>query len=75
MPELTRRRNLEAREDCWHVYYGDVHVGTIAIDSKSKKNPFGQIRWGSAGHFVLRWLIICDGAPGRAFEIVILPAF
>jgi hypothetical protein len=44
MPELTRRRNLEAREDCWHVYYGDVHVGTIAIDSKSKKNPFAQIR-------------------------------
>jgi hypothetical protein len=44
MPELTRRRNLEAREDCWHVYFGDVQVGTIAIDSKSKKNPFAQIR-------------------------------
>jgi hypothetical protein len=21
----------DAREECWHVYYGDVHVGTIAI--------------------------------------------
>ena len=30
MPELTRRRYPE-RQDCWHVYYGDVHVGTIAI--------------------------------------------
>jgi hypothetical protein len=28
--ELTRRRYPE-RPDCWHVYYGDVHVGTIAI--------------------------------------------
>jgi hypothetical protein len=30
MPELTRGRYPE-RPDCWHVYYGDVHVGTIAI--------------------------------------------
>jgi hypothetical protein len=28
MPELTRRRYLE-RPDCWHVYYGDIHAGTI----------------------------------------------
>jgi hypothetical protein len=28
MPALTRRRYPE-REDCWHVYYCDVHVGTI----------------------------------------------
>jgi hypothetical protein len=27
--ELTRRRYPE-RPDCWHVYYGDVQVGTIA---------------------------------------------
>jgi hypothetical protein len=31
MPELTRRRYPEAAEECWHVYYGDVHAGTIAI--------------------------------------------
>src|SRR4030081_1561217 len=31
MPELTRRRSTDAREECWHVYYGDVHAGTIAI--------------------------------------------
>jgi hypothetical protein len=29
MPELTRRRSEHNRQ-CWHVYYGDVHVGTIA---------------------------------------------
>jgi hypothetical protein len=31
MTDLTRRRSPDAREECWHVYYGDVHVGTIAI--------------------------------------------
>jgi hypothetical protein len=31
MPELTRRRSTDAPEACWHVYYGDVHAGTIAI--------------------------------------------
>jgi hypothetical protein len=30
MPKLTRR-SAEAREECWHIYYGDVHAGTIAI--------------------------------------------
>jgi hypothetical protein len=29
MPKLTRRKYPE-RVDCWHVYYGDVCVGTIA---------------------------------------------
>jgi hypothetical protein len=29
MPDLSRRRYTE-RPDCWHVYFGDVHVGTIA---------------------------------------------
>jgi hypothetical protein len=31
MPELTRRRSPDAPEECWHVYYCDVRVGTIAI--------------------------------------------
>jgi hypothetical protein len=29
MTELTRRRDPE-RAECWHVHFGDVHVGTIA---------------------------------------------
>jgi hypothetical protein len=30
---LTRRRYPETRDECWHVYYGDVHAGTLAIRS------------------------------------------
>ena len=30
MPELTRRRNLEAPDECWHIYFSDVRVGSIA---------------------------------------------
>ena len=30
MAALTRRRSTDAREECWHIYYGDVRVGTIA---------------------------------------------
>src|SRR3982074_1702333 len=33
MPELARHRSTEAREECWHIYYGDIHAGTIAIRS------------------------------------------
>jgi hypothetical protein len=29
MPTLSRRRYPE-RQDCWHIFYGDIHVGTIA---------------------------------------------
>jgi hypothetical protein len=31
MPALTRRRSADAPEECWHVYYGNVRVGTIAL--------------------------------------------
>jgi hypothetical protein len=42
MPELTRRRYREIH-DCWHVYYGDVHVGTIAPRSGA---PVDVDQWG-----------------------------
>jgi hypothetical protein len=29
MPSLTRRRSDNPHQVTWHVYYGDVHVGTI----------------------------------------------
>jgi hypothetical protein len=29
MPQLTRRRSDNPHQETWHVYYGDVHVGTI----------------------------------------------
>jgi hypothetical protein len=31
MRTLTRRRCPEAREECWHIYFGAAHVGTIGI--------------------------------------------
>jgi hypothetical protein len=30
-PVLTRRRNLEASDECRQIYFGDVRVGTIVI--------------------------------------------
>jgi hypothetical protein len=33
MPALTRRRCPGAREECWRIYHGDVHAGTISVRS------------------------------------------
>jgi hypothetical protein len=43
MPELTRRRSPDAPDECWHVYYRDVRVGTIAIRTGM---PPGEDPWG-----------------------------
>jgi hypothetical protein len=43
MSALTRRRYPDVPEECWHVYYGDVHVGVIAIRSGS---PHDEDPWG-----------------------------
>jgi hypothetical protein len=40
---LTRRRDLEAPDECWHVYYGDVHAGTISIRAGI---PHDEDPWG-----------------------------
>jgi len=42
MPELTRRRSTDAREECWHVYCDDVLAGTIAIRCG---NPHDEDPW------------------------------
>jgi hypothetical protein len=42
MPQLTRRSSPDAPEECWHVYYGDVRVGTIAIRTG---RPPGEDPW------------------------------
>jgi hypothetical protein len=34
MPDFTRRRYPE-RPDCWHIYFGDVQIGTGAAASVS----------------------------------------
>jgi hypothetical protein len=43
MPELTRRREKEGHQQCWHIYYGDVHVGTIG---ERAGVPVGVDQWG-----------------------------
>jgi hypothetical protein len=40
-PALTRRRYPE-RHQCWHIYYGDVHAGTIAM---RVGNPHDTDQW------------------------------
>jgi hypothetical protein len=42
MPQLTRRRSLDAPDECWHVFYGDVRVGTIALRTGM---PPGEDPW------------------------------
>jgi hypothetical protein len=47
MPAPTRRRNPEVREECWHIHFGDVRVGTIAMKAgaPSDVDPWGW-NWG-----------------------------
>jgi hypothetical protein len=65
MPALTRRRYPE-RHDCWHVYYGDVHVGTIA---RRTGNPHDTDTWEWRCDVVARERILTAEAlnPGAAF--------
>ena len=42
MPQLTRRRDLEAHQETWLVYYSDIHTGTIA---QSVGNPNAAPQW------------------------------
>jgi hypothetical protein len=51
MPALTRRRDPEVRGECWHIYFGDVRVGTIAIKSGAPSD-------------VDQWVWVCGFYPG-----------
>jgi hypothetical protein len=42
MPELTRRRSDNHRQECWHIFYGDIHAGTI---TERVGNPRDTERW------------------------------
>src|ERR1700732_4929233 len=42
MPALTRRRYLEVREECWHIFHADLHVGTI---TERAGNPHDTEPW------------------------------
>jgi len=47
--ELTRSRADPDRDDCWHIYRGDVHAGTIA-KANGMPNAKNEWRW-SAGFY------------------------
>jgi hypothetical protein len=55
MPDLTRRQSPD-RSDCWHIYFGNVHVGTIA---KANSIPNAEPRW--------QWL--CGFYPGSEMHL------
>jgi hypothetical protein len=57
MPALTRRRHPE-RPDCWHVYFGDVQVGSIG---KRSGIPNGVDEWGWTCGFISQRLRITEG--------------
>jgi hypothetical protein len=43
MPTLTRRRCPEAREECWHIYFGDFQseaIGTAHTISSVSRRSF-----------------------------------
>ena len=42
MAELTRRRDHDRREECWQIYYGDIHAGAI---TERVGNPHNTERW------------------------------
>jgi hypothetical protein len=42
MPELTRRRSEDHRQECWHIYYGDIHAGTM---TERVGNPHDTDPW------------------------------
>ena len=42
MPALTRRRDREANQETWLIYWGDIHAGTISLRSG---NPTTTAPW------------------------------
>ncbi|MEZ0036441.1 hypothetical protein ABIF68_006811 [Bradyrhizobium japonicum] len=43
MTALTRRRSDNEQQETWHVYFGDVHVGSIGVRAGV---PTGADQWG-----------------------------
>jgi hypothetical protein len=65
MPTLTRRRYPEC-PDCWHVYYGDVLVGTVARRSGVPIHV-DQWEW-SCGFYPLSQRGVSAGGTTESFE-------
>jgi hypothetical protein len=45
MPALTRRRSDNPHQITWHVYFGDVHVGTIGERAGAPVDVVDQWKW------------------------------
>jgi hypothetical protein len=58
MTELTRRRMKDSKVDVWHVFYGDVQVGTIGMRSGV---PNDVDQWGWTCGFNSQHLRITEG--------------
>ena len=43
MPALTHRRDPNAHQETWLIYYGDVHIGTIVVRSGIIANEPNQV--------------------------------
>jgi hypothetical protein len=48
MPALTRRRDPEMHQECWHIYYDNIPVGTI---TERAGVPHDVDQWGWAVGF------------------------
>jgi hypothetical protein len=58
MAEPTRHRMKDSKADAWHVYYGDVQVGTNGLRSGV---PNGVDQWGCTCGFISQRLRIGEG--------------
>jgi hypothetical protein len=59
MLPLVRRRDPEARQESWHILYGDVRVGTIGLRS-GVPTDVDQWHW-SAGFYPLSHRALREG--------------
>jgi hypothetical protein len=54
MPALTRRRDPDAHQETWLVFYGDVHAGTI-MRCVGNPNAAPQWQWGCGFIRISAW--------------------
>jgi hypothetical protein len=66
MPALTRRRANETHQQCWQIFYGDVHVGTIT-ERAGVPHDVDQWGWRCAFYPATHRLIQADGT-AETFE-------
>ena len=66
MPALTRRRDRNLPQECWRIYYANVHVGTIA---QCVGNPGAAPKWQwRCGFYPGSRPGECTGGTGETFD-------